>query len=186
MIGLADTGSKKAKNFSLGMKQRLALGTALITEPRFLILDEPVNGLDPIGIIEIRALMQRLALEKGITILVSSHILDELAQIATHYGIIHKGDLIKQFSADELAKENRKYIRIANNDTAKTLELLRTNMGITNFEVDDKAEIRVYEKLDAAGKMNTLLVRNGIEVESIGIVEQRLEDYFVKLTGGNI
>ena len=184
VVGLADTGKKKAKNFSLGMKQRLALAIALITNPEFLILDEPANGLDPKGIIEIRELMRRLAHERGLTLLVSSHLLDELAQVATHYGIIDRGKLIKQLSAEELALETRQHIKIITKDSAKAIALLKENFGVMECQVVSERELWVREQTNRTGEMNTMLVQNGIVVESISVSEQRLEEYFVKLTGG--
>jgi ABC-2 type transport system ATP-binding protein len=184
LVGLADTGKKKAKNFSLGMKQRLALAMAMITNPEFLILDEPVNGLDPMGIIEIRELMRHLARDRGLTLLVSSHLLNELAQVATHYGIIDKGSIVKQLSAEELALESQQYIRITTKDSAKALALLKEHFGSTSYQVVSANELRIYEQIDRTGEMNTMLVRHGIVVESICVTEEWLEEYFVKLTGG--
>ncbi|HYG60232.1 MAG TPA: ATP-binding cassette domain-containing protein [Symbiobacteriaceae bacterium] len=184
VVGLADTGKKTAKNFSLGMKQRLALATALITNPEFLILDEPANGLDPRGIIETRELMRRLAQERGLTLLVSSHLLDELGQVATHYGIIHKGRLVKQLSAAELALETRQHIRIATKDSARAMALLKEHFGVTDCQAVSANELWVREQIGRTGEMNTLLVSHGVVVESIGVSEQRLEEYFVSLTGG--
>ncbi|CAM4496776.1 ABC-2 type transport system ATP-binding protein [Paenibacillus endophyticus] len=184
IVGLADTGNKKAKNFSLGMRQRLALAIALIPNPEFLILDEPANGLDPRGIIETRELLRRLARERGLTLLVSSHLLDELAQVATHYGIIDKGRLIKQLSADELALESRQHIRIITKDAAKAIALLKENFGVTDCQAVSANELWVREQIERTGEMNTLLVRHGIVVESIAVTEQKLEEYFLNLTGG--
>ncbi|MDR1537433.1 MAG: ATP-binding cassette domain-containing protein [Clostridiales bacterium] len=182
--GLADTGKKKVRNFSLGMKQRLALAIALIANPEFLILDEPVNGLDPKGIIEIRELMVRLAQSRGITLLVSSHLLDELAQTATHFGIIDKGKLVRQLSAKELSEQSHRYV-ILTGKTAKESALLAERFGIADFSAVSAAELRVYEQIDRAGEMNALLVRNGVTVEGIGISKQKLEEYFMTLTGGS-
>lgn len=184
LVGLAETGKKKANNFSLGMKQRLALAMAMITNPEFLILDEPVNGLDPMGIIEIRELMRRLARDRGLTLLVSSHLLDELAQVATHYGIIDRGTLVKQLSAEELVRESQQHIRITTKEAAKALALLKENFGVTDYQAVSANELWIREQIDRTGAMNTMLVRQGIIVESIGVTEQRLEEYFVNLTGG--
>ena len=184
VVGLAGTGKKKAKYFSLGMKQRLALAIALITDPEFLILDEPANGLDPMGIVEIRELMRRLARERGLTLLVSSHLLDELAQVATHYGIIHRGKLIKQLSAEELALETQRQIKILTKDIVRTIALLKENFGVEDCQMVSANELRVREQTGRTGEMNTLLVRHGIVVESIGVTEQPLEEYFMSLTGG--
>ena len=125
LIGLADTGKKKARNFSLGMRQRLGIGVALCGSPDFVVLDEPINGLDPQGIIEVRELILKLNKEKGITFLISSHILDELAKIATHYGFIDKGHIVRQMTAEELTEECRKSIRMKVSDIsllAKVME----------------------------------------------------------------
>lgn len=185
LVELSGTGNKKAKNFSLGMKQRLALAMAMVTNPEFLILDEPVNGLDPVGIIEIRELIRGLAKDRGLTLLVSSHLLDELAQISTHYGIIHKGKLVKQLSAEELARQSHQHIRIITKGSAKkATALLKKNFALKDIQIVSERELRIGEKTNMTGEMNTLLVRQGIVVESISVTEQRLEEYFVNLTDG--
>jgi ABC-2 type transport system ATP-binding protein len=184
LIGLADVGRKKTKDFSLGMKQRLALGQALINKPEFIILDEPANGLDPKGIIETRELLRHLAHDEGITLLVSSHLLDELSQVATHYGIIDKGRLIKQLSAEELANEARQYIRIITTQTAEASAMLEKKLSVKDYQIVSPKELRVYEQTDKTGAINTMLVQGGITVEGIGASGQNLEEYFVNLTGG--
>ncbi|MDR1000970.1 MAG: ATP-binding cassette domain-containing protein [Clostridiales bacterium] len=183
IVGLSDTGKKKVKDFSLGMKQRLALAVALISNPEFLILDEPVNGLDPKGIIEIRELMCQLARD-GITLLVSSHLLDELAQTATYFGIIHEGRLVRQLSASELADESRQYVSIITKEASKAVALLTGHMGVRDFKAVSAAELRIYEQIDRVGDMNTLLVTSGVAIEGIGVSKQRLEEYFMNVTGG--
>jgi ABC-2 type transport system ATP-binding protein len=184
LIGLDDTGRKKAKDFSLGMKQRLALALALISNPEFIILDEPINGLDPKGIIEIRELIRRLAHDQGITLLISSHFLDELSQIATHYGIIDKGRLIKQLSVEELAGESRRYIRIITDDPQRVSLLLQEHLHIHDFKIISQKELRLFEGLDTPGDINLFLVNQGIGVESINVKEQSLEEYFMNITEG--
>ncbi|MDR2295727.1 MAG: ATP-binding cassette domain-containing protein [Clostridiales Family XIII bacterium] len=184
-VGLTDTGRKKARNFSLGMKQRLSLAIALITNPEFLMLDEPTNGLDPKGIIETRELMRRLAKEHGLTLLVSSHLLDELEQVATHYGILHKGRIVRQLSGEELTREMRRYVRIVTDDVAKAVVVLREAFGITDIKSVSANELWVYERLDRVGEMNARLVTEGVVIEGIGVAEQKLEEYFVSLTGGD-
>lgn len=184
LVGLADTGNKPARNFSLGMKQRLGLAIALIPDPEFLILDEPANGLDPQGIIEMRDLMRRLAVERGITLLVSSHQLDELARVATHYGILHQGKLVRQLSAQDLARDSRQYLRILTKDTARAAALLAQHFGVTDWAAPSAGNLRIYEQIDRAGEFNTLLVREGLVVEGIGANDRRLEEYFMALTGG--
>jgi ABC-2 type transport system ATP-binding protein len=184
IVGLAGTGRKKTQNFSLGMKQRLALGIALITNPELLILDEPTNGLDPQGIIEIRNLCKRLVGEYGITLLISSHILDELSLVATHYGIIHNGRMVKQLSAEDLARESRQYMRIVTDNPGKALTLLREKFAVADCAAAENDEIRVFEKFDLAGDINRELVMANITVHELPVAEQRLEDYFIALTGG--
>lgn len=184
-VGLEDACKKKTKDFSLGMKQRLAIAMALITNPEFLILDEPANGLDPKGIIEVRELIRRLAKERGLTLLVSSHLLDELAQVATHYGIIHKGRLVKQISAAELAQESRQYVKIVTDEMPQAVALLTQSFGVADYKVMSKTELRVFEQIEKVGEMNALLVKNGVTVLGLFAAEQKLEEYFVGLTGGN-
>jgi ABC-2 type transport system ATP-binding protein len=184
LVGLAESGRKRTKNFSLGMKQRLALGIALITNPELLILDEPTNGLDPQGIIEIRNLCKKLAGEYGVTLLISSHILDELSLVATHYGIIHNGRMVKQLSAEDLARESRQYMSIVSDNPGKALALLREKFAVADCAAAANDEIRVFEKFDSAGDINRELVMAGITVRAIVVAEQRLEDYFIALTGG--
>lgn len=181
VVGLAYTGKKKAKKFSLGMKQRLALAIALITSPEFLILDEPANGLDPEGIIEIREILRRFAKERGLTVLVSSHLLDELSQIATHYGIINKGRLVKQISREGLESESRQYIKINTNDSMKAINLLKKHLSVTDYQAVSDREVRIFEQVNRIGEMNSILVRNELIVECLVISEQRLEEYFVNL-----
>jgi ABC-2 type transport system ATP-binding protein len=180
-VNLTDTGQKKARDFSMGMKQRLSLAMALISKPEFLILDEPVNGLDPKGIVETRELLRHLAHDRGITILLSSHLLDELSQIATHYGIIHQGKVVKQISAVELAKESRRYILIHTGETEKVIALLKEKFKIADWEQRGRNEIRIYEQTDRIGAMNLFLAQHGVGLDGICTVEQKLEEYFMNL-----
>jgi ABC-2 type transport system ATP-binding protein len=184
LCGIAGTGRKKVKNFSLGMRQRLALALALTTEPAFIILDEPINGLDPKGIVENREMLKRLAAEKDVTILISSHILSELAQLATHYGVIHDGRLIKQISAEQLHAECRQYLRILTGDAPKALEILRERFSVRETETLENGEIRVFEQLGKTAEINGALVSAGIPVEAVGVAGQDLESYFMNVTGG--
>jgi ABC-2 type transport system ATP-binding protein len=183
-VNLTDTGQKKVRDFSMGMKQRLALAMALISKPELLILDEPVNGFDPKGIVEMREFLRHLAQDKGITIMLSSHLLDELSQIATHYGIIDKGRLVRQLSAQELTRESRRNIRLIVSETEKTAVLLKEGLDISDLEIVSENELRIYEKFNQTVDINRFLVQHGVGVESIFINEQRLEEYFVNLTGG--
>lgn len=183
LMNLSHTGKKKAKNFSLGMRQRLAIASTLITNPEFLILDEPTNGLDPSGIVEMREIIQRLVTKNGITVLLSSHLLDELSQIATHYGILHDGKIIKELSKEELAREARQSIELETIDAQKAVVVLE-EMGIQDYEVMTGTEINIYERLDEVAAINYALVTNGVKVSRIGTTRQKLEDYFLQLTGG--
>jgi ABC-2 type transport system ATP-binding protein len=183
LMNLEHTGKKKAKNFSLGMRQRLAIASTLITNPEFLILDEPTNGLDPSGIVEMREIIQRLVTERGMTVLLSSHLLDELSQIATHYGILHDGRIINELSKEELARETRQYIEIETTEVEKAVVVL-DQMGIKDYEVINGTEINIYEQLDDVAAINHSLVLANVRVSRIGTTRQRLEDYFLQLTGG--
>jgi ABC-2 type transport system ATP-binding protein len=184
LMKLEHTGKKKAKNFSLGMRQRLAIASTLITNPEFLILDEPTNGLDPSGIVEMREIIQRLVNERGITVLLSSHLLDELSQIATHYGILHNGKIIKEISKEDLALETRQYVELETSEVQKAVTIL-DELGIEDYEVKSKTEIHIYERLDDVATMNRSLVLANLDVSRIGTTRQKLEDYFLQLTGGN-
>ena len=183
LMNLGDTVKKKVKNFSLGMRQRLAIACTLVTNPEFLILDEPINGLDPSGIVEMREIIQRLVSERGITVLLSSHILDELSQIATHYGILHDGKLINELSRDELAEVTRQYIELETQSSEKAVTVL-DELRIKNYEVISSTVINIYERLDDAAKINHALVSAGLSVSRIATTRQKLEDYFLQLTGG--
>lgn len=184
LVGLDDTQKKKVNDFSLGMKQRLALAAALLGEPEFLILDEPVNGLDPTGIIELRELLKRLAKENHVTVLISSHILSELNQLATCYGFLHHGKLLKQISATELNEECRRHIRLKTDDTKKTVTVLEEQLNIKNFSVQPDNYIRVYEKLEETHTISKMLSSNGIVVEELSVQGEALETYFENLIGG--
>jgi ABC-2 type transport system ATP-binding protein len=165
------------------MRQRLALAQAMLAKPELLILDEPVNGLDPKGIIENRELLKRLSAEQGMTILVSSHILSELALLATNYGIIDHGRLIKQISAEDLHAQCRQCIKLRTAETAKAVSFLKTNFNVNEAQVIAENEIRIFEQLDHIMQMNMALCKADIPVASISMEGQDLEGYFMKLTG---
>lgn len=184
LVGLEDTGKKKVKNFSLGMRQRLGIANALIGNPRILILDEPINGLDPMGIVEIRELLKKVNREKDVTILISSHILGELSELATCYGIISNGKLIEEVSAEALNEKCRQYIELKVDDTARTVTLLEKDLQITNYEVLENKLIKIFDHLDEVGKINSVISRGGIIVEKIGVTGENLEEYFVSRVGG--
>ena len=184
LVGLDNTKKKKVNDFSLGMKQRLALAVALLGEPEFLILDEPVNGLDPTGIIELRELLKKLAKENHVTILISSHILSELNQLATCYGFLHHGKLLKQITATELSEECKRHIKLKTDDTKKTVTVLEEQLKIKNFSIYPDNFIRVYEKLEETHNISKTLSSNGIVVEEISVQGEELETYFENLIGG--
>lgn len=184
LVGLDNTKKKKVNDFSLGIKQRLALAIALLGEPEFLILDEPVNGLDPTGIIELRELLKKLAKENHVTILISSHILSELNQLATCYGFLHHGKLLKQITATELSEECKRHIKLKTDDTKKTVTVLEEKLKINNFSIYPDNFIRVYEKLDETHTISKTLSSNGIVVEEISVQGEELETYFENLIGG--
>ncbi|MFV7878685.1 ATP-binding cassette domain-containing protein [Enterococcus faecium] len=184
MMRLENTGKKKAKNFSLGMRKRLAIANALITNPEFLILDEPTNGMDPAGMAEMREIIQRLVKERGITVLLSSHLLDELSQIATHYGILHEGHLIKELSKEELAQESRQFIKIDTSATEQAVTVL-DSLGYRDYFVQSSRVIQLFEGIDQVAAINQALVEAKVPVDGIHLVGQKLEDYFLQLTGGN-
>ena len=181
LVGLADTGKKKAKNFSLGMRQRLGIAVALAGNPDFLVLDEPVNGLDPQGIIEMRELILKLNRERQITFLISSHILDELSRLATHYGFIDRGHIVREISAKELEGACRKCLRVQVSDIrALTRVLDNMNMEYNVFS-DTMADI--YAKLNIS-QLVLALSEQGCDIISMTEREETLESYYVYLIGG--
>ncbi|SFK01426.1 MULTISPECIES: ABC transporter ATP-binding protein [unclassified Bacillus (in: firmicutes)] len=184
IVGLQHETKKLVGKYSLGMKQRLGIARALLHYPELLILDEPTNGLDPIGIKEMRKLIKSLAQERNITILISSHILAEVEQLVDHMGIIHEGKLLEEISLDALRKTNRKYLEFQVNDDNKAAMLLEKQFRILDYEVHDEGNIRVYSHFGQQGQVNKMFVQNDIEVLKIMMSEDRLEDYFTKLVGG--
>lgn len=181
LVGLSNTGKKKAKNFSLGMKQRLGIALALANNPDFLILDEPINGLDPQGIIEIRELILKLNKEKKITVLISSHYLDELSKIATHYGFLDNGAIIKEISSEKLIKEmaHKLILKVSNqNEFVKYFEENKIS-----YEVVDSKTINVYGKYNLSKFINELSKKNLI-ADEIHEQEESLENYYMNLIGG--
>lgn len=175
--------TKKASAFSLGMKQRLGLALSLIGNPELLILDEPVNGLDPQGINDIRNTLLQLNKERNVTILLSSHILEELSKIATSYGIISKGSLIRNMSKDELEDNCKDYCRLRVDNAKAASVLLEKNKIGDGFSVTEDHEIHIFGKLDLA-YMNAMLVKNGVGVCELAMHKQNLEAYFLELTKG--
>ena len=184
LVGLKNIEKKKVKNFSLGMKQRLGIANAIMGNPRLLILDEPINGLDPMGIVEIRELLKKINKEKDMTILISSHILSELSELATTYGIISNGKLIEEITSQELKEKCRKYIDLKVDDTSRAVIILERNLGIDDYQVLSNKKIKVFSNLDKVGEVNSILSNSGIIVESIGVKGENLEEYFMNVIGG--
>lgn len=184
IVGLNNTGNKKVKDFSLGMKQRLGLAIALLGEPELLILDEPVNGLDPTGIKELRELLIKLNKEKNMTILISSHILSELHKLATSYGIIHNGRLIEQITAYELDEKCKKHLLIKVSDIKKASNILEESLNIRNFVVYPHNILRIYECIEKGAEINRELAINKVYAEEITIKGDSLESYFSNIVGG--
>lgn len=181
LVGLENTGKKKARNFSLGMKQRLGIAIALAGSPDFLVLDEPVNGLDPQGIIEIRELILKLNREKQITVLISSHILDELSKLATHYGFIDGGRIIKEISAEELEAACRKCVRAEVTDV-RALSRVLEEMG-AEYRIISDTKADIYEKIGVS-RLSSALERENCEIISMTEHDESLESYYVNLVGG--
>ena len=182
-VGLDGVGIKKAKNFSLGMEQRLMIAIALMGDPELLILDEPMNGLDPEGIKEMRNLLLKLNRERDLTIVVSSHILEELFKIATRYGVIHDGKMVAEFSHGEMEEKCRKNLTLRTDAPQKALQLISEKVT-KNAEMLHSGEIVIFDRLNDIGNINRLLVENGITVTAMIPGEQSLEDYFMTLIGG--
>lgn len=182
LVGLGDTGKKKARHFSLGMRQRLGIAVALCGDPDFLILDEPINGLDPQGIIEMRELILRLNREHQITVLISSHILDELARLATHYGFLHRGALVQEISARELEAACRKCTRLTVTDPA-ALCLVLDRLGVA-YRLAGEREADVYEA-DNLTQLILALEEGGCQVLTLHQRDETLESYFMDLVGGD-
>jgi ABC-2 type transport system ATP-binding protein len=183
LVGLENTGGKKTKQFSLGMKQRLSIAVALLHNPELLILDEPTNGLDPNGIIETRELIKRLNKEKGVTIIVSSHILAEIERMATHVGIIHKGRMLFQGTLPELQqmKTKQSYLQIETSDNLKAIQLLNQH------EAEEKNGLLTlpYQSKEATSEINKLLVGNDIAVYLLQPQQNDLEQLFIDITSDN-
>lgn len=182
LVGLENTGKKKAKRFSLGMKQRLGIAIALAGDPDFLVLDEPTNGLDPQGIIEIRELILKLNRERQITVLISSHILDELSRLATHYGIIDKGRMVKELSAEELDASCKKCMRIEVSNMVGLTQVL-DSMAV-DYKILSDTQAVIFAKLNIS-QLTLALSEKNCEVLSIETRDEGLENFFISLTGGD-
>lgn len=183
-VGLTNAADKKYRSYSLGMKQRLGLALALMNKPELLLLDEPINGLDPFGIVEIRNLLLKLNQEKNITILISSHILSELSNLVSYYGFIEGGKLVKQISSEDLSRECSKYLELKVDKVEVMTALLETKLNCSSYQVTPDYTIQIFDYLDHPNKVSDLAVKNGVSLLSIMVKEINLENYFIQLVGG--
>lgn len=182
-VGLSGVGRKRVRNFSLGMKQRLGIALALVGDPDLLVLDEPINGLDPQGIVEVRETLSRLNRDRNITLMISSHILEELSKIATDYGIIHNGVLLQELTQEELLAQCSERIELKTDDTRRACVVLE-EMGIRDYKVIDAGTIQIFERLNDGGEITMKLAENGVKTMGITVKNEALEDYYLNLTGG--
>ncbi|MCD3351039.1 ABC transporter ATP-binding protein [Clostridium botulinum D/C] len=183
LLDLKEFKNKKIKNLSVGVKQRVGIAMAILGDPKFLILDEPINGLDPIAIVEFRELLKRLNKEYGTTILISSHILEELHQLADCYGIIHKGRVIEEITDEQLKNNCREFIHIKVDDISKASVVLNNKLSTLNFEVLPNNVIKLYDYVDKSSMVCKVLIEEGILVEQFMPMGESLEEYFSKIIG---
>ncbi len=181
-VGLENTGKKNAGSFSLGMRQRLGIALALVGDPKMIVLDEPINGLDPQGIVEVRQTLEKLKEEKGITIMISSHILDELGKLADSYGIIHEGRLIDEFTIEELNDRCGQYVKVKTDNDSVAMDLIKESGH--DVSIDSEGYIRVENAIHDTIALNKKLVNSGIGVSELTIKNISLEDYYLSVTGG--
>ncbi len=184
IVGLSNTGKKPVQKFSLGMRQRLGIANALLTKPEIMILDEPTNGLDPEGIVEIRELLLKLNREEHITILISSHILSELSLLCTDYMFINKGTLLQIVSAGELKRICKEYYHIGTDDNALALAILQEKLGVTEYEVEQDGSIHLFEKLEDIKLVSKTLYEGGVVPTALYMNEANLEAYYMNMVGG--
>ena len=184
-VGLENVGNKPAQSFSLGMKQRLGIALALVGDPEFIVLDEPINGLDPQGIAEMREIIHNLSKKRGMTVIVSSHILDELAKVADAFGIINDGKLIDEFTSQELNLRCGKYVLLKTGNLEKTRKVL-ADQGITEYDVLENGDIRVSKEIEDTSKLIATLVGKGVAVYELATVQSTLEQYYLNRTGGKV
>ena len=183
IVGLGGVGKKPVKRYSLGMKQRLGIALALVGEPDLLVLDEPINGLDPQGIAEVRDTVLKLNRERNMTTLISSHILEELSKIATDYGIIHNGTLLQELTNEELMEKCSERLEVTLDDPERAVPVM-DRLGIKRYQVADREHIYIFERLEESAALNMAFAKAGIPVRGISVTNEELETYFLKLTGG--
>ena len=185
MVGLNDTGRKSVHNFSLGMRQRLGIAIALLNTPEFLILDEPINGLDPKNIVTLRNMLKQIRDDNDCTIFVSSHILSELYLLATDFIFIHKGKIIDTATHEELEEKCSQYILVRDNNIPETVTIVEKHFPGTSYKVESDDEIKIYGKSEIMAELSGYLMNAGILVSELSIKEITLEDYFMSITGGD-
>ena len=183
-VGLADTGRKPAGKFSLGMRQRLGLAMSLISKPEIMVLDEPINGLDPEGILDIRNMLADLVRKENMTILISSHILKELSTLCTDYAIVREGCLVEELSAEELEAKTRSYYVLRTNDISRTTALLEEKLGIREYKVTYENEIMIYERLGEIELISKTVTDNGLVITRLNPEGESLEEYYIGKVGG--
>lgn len=183
MVGLEAVGKKKVKNYSLGMRQRLGIAVAMLSNPELLILDEPVNGLDPVGVVEIRNLIKKLNEEKGITVLISSHNLPELYQTATDYIIIDKGKVKQSLTLQELEERCEHYIQIECSDSEALAKVIETKLGTKKYKIMPDKSVRLYDYTEEKEKISSILYENGIQITQFSLEGETLENYFLNVIG---
>ena len=182
MLGLADAGKKKVRNYSLGMKERLGIARAILCKPELLILDEPTNGLDPVGMKQIRDLLKSLCTEYGITIMVSSHILSEIESMANTIGVINHGMMMKEIGMKEIEEMSFAYIELSVLNVKKAAFVLSEKLGLANFKIVEDEKIRIYDSSVSTQDLSKSLALNDVEVIALGRKAETLEDYFLKMT----
>lgn len=183
LVGLSDTGKKKAGKFSLGMKQRLGIGMALLPKPEVLILDEPMNGLDPEGMVEMRRLLKRMQEEWGVTILISSHLLSELSELCTDFSILNHGNLVENLSREELIVKCRNHISLRTDDINKAAAILEEKLFIHDYKVLYGEEIHIFERTDEVYHISKTLSEGGLIITKLSEEGQSLEDYYLGKAG---
>ena len=183
IVGLSNVGNKKVKEYSLGMRQRLGIANALMAKPELMILDEPVNGLDPEGIVEIRELLMKLNQQEGVTIMISSHILSELALMCTDYLFIHHGEIIKAITDAGLRNACRNYIGIHTDNDAMALAVLQEKLKVQNYTVKEDGSIQLFEFLDDIRTVSKTLYENGVIPLELYMGGENLEEYYVSMIG---
>ncbi|MCR5121304.1 MAG: ATP-binding cassette domain-containing protein [Ruminococcus sp.] len=183
LVGLADTGKKQANKFSLGMKQRLGIGMALLPKPEIMVLDEPVNGLDPEGIVEVRQLIKRMQEEWGVTVLISSHLLSELSELCTDFSILRRGTLVENLSRDDLLVKCRGHISVRTNDINKTAAVLENRLSIHEYKVVHGEEIHIFERLAEVERISQTITDSGLIITRLCKEGQNLEEYYLEKVG---